>query len=154
MLMNNKHKIEFENGWSSEETTVVPSTFHISTLPAFQLTCIYDWTSQCSNYINETAGASLNIPYRVDRKSLSSYRKSHQSAPDSGMSSFYIGCVGSAIISISFLLIMMLDFLPNAWLLCLSLQIWIICVRHSFSFIFIKNREWYQQRRILPTLTQ
>ncbi|CAG2231195.1 unnamed protein product [Mytilus edulis] len=95
-------------------TKDMPSTLQALTVSATQLTCINKCTTHSSSYVNGTAGAIMNMPYKVDVKSLSSYRRRHQSAPDSRMSSFYIGCVGSVILVMSFLLIIMLDFLPNA----------------------------------------
>lgn len=96
-------------------TNAMPdSIFQALTVSASQMTCLNKCTSHCSSFVNGTAGAVLNIPYKVDLRSLSSYRRSHQSAPDSRMSSFYIGCVGSVILVMIILFIMMLDFLPNA----------------------------------------
>lgn len=63
-------------------TTVQTSTETEGTSTVSQLNCIDKCTSHCTNYANGTLGAGLNIPYKVDVKSLSSYRRRHQSAPD------------------------------------------------------------------------
>ncbi|CAC5407310.1 unnamed protein product [Mytilus coruscus] len=98
----------------SEKTTIKLMTFPVTIMSVFGMACIDKCTSYCSEYINGSVDARPNILYRVDRKSLSSYRRSHQSAPDSRMSSLYIGCVGCAILIMTILFIIMLDFLPSA----------------------------------------
>lgn len=51
---------------------------------------------------------------RVDRKTLSSYKRRQQSATDPRKSSFYIGCVGITVFVVFVGFIVLLDFLPRA----------------------------------------
>lgn len=87
-----------------------------TTMSVSGMVCIDKCTSYCSEYTNGSVDARQNVPYRVDRKSLSSYRRRHRSEPDSRTSSLYIGCVGCVILIMTVLFIIMLDFLPSAWL--------------------------------------
>ncbi|CAC5384693.1 unnamed protein product [Mytilus coruscus] len=76
----------------SDNATILPCTFLGPVISALAMDCIIQCTSDRSENVNSTDDTSLNSPYKVDFKSLSSYRRSHQSAHDPRMSSMYIGC--------------------------------------------------------------
>ncbi|CAC5384851.1 unnamed protein product [Mytilus coruscus] len=50
----------------------------------------------------------------IDKKTLSSYKRRQQSATDPRKSSFYIGCVGITVFSVTVGFIVLLDLLPRA----------------------------------------
>ncbi|VDI24935.1 Hypothetical predicted protein, partial [Mytilus galloprovincialis] len=97
-----------------DNATIMPSTFLGHTISASDVPCIIQCTSQPSGNINSNNVVDPNIPYKVDLKSLSSYRRRYKSADDPRMSSFYIGCVGIAVLVLSILFIILLDCLPSA----------------------------------------
>ncbi|CAG2231193.1 unnamed protein product [Mytilus edulis] len=97
-----------------DNATIMPSTFLGHTISASDVPCILQCTSQPSGNINSNNVVEPNIPYKVDLKSLSSYRRRYKSADDPRMSSFYIGCVGIAVLVLSILFIILLDCLPSA----------------------------------------
>ncbi|VDI24936.1 Hypothetical predicted protein [Mytilus galloprovincialis] len=97
----------------SEITTNNPMTLPVTIMSVSGMVCIDKCASYCSEFINGSVDARQNVPYRVDRKSLSSYRRRHRSEPDSRTSSLYIGCVGCVILIMTVLFIIMLDFLPS-----------------------------------------
>lgn len=94
-----------------DNTTIMPDAYLVSTMSDSRLPCILKCTRSCAN---STADASTNVPYKVNRKLLSSYRRAHCSANDTRISSFYIGCIGSAILVLTVLFIILLDCLPRA----------------------------------------
>ncbi|CAC5379913.1 unnamed protein product [Mytilus coruscus] len=98
----------------SDNATIMPCKFSGPVISASAVDCIVKCTSNLSENLNSSDDVSLNIPYKVDLKSLSSYRRRQKSADDPRMSSFYIGYVGIAVLVMSILSIIMLDFLPSA----------------------------------------
>ncbi|XP_071123808.1 macrophage mannose receptor 1-like [Mytilus edulis] len=108
----------FNNGECADTKKVIceidASDRKTTTMSVSGMVCIDKCTSYCSEYTNGSVDARQNVPYRVDRKSLSSYRRRHRSEPDPRTSSLYIGCVGCVILIMTVLFIIMLDFLPSA----------------------------------------
>lgn len=94
-----------------DNTTIMPDEYLVSTMSDSRLPCIIRCTSSC---VNSTTDARTNVPYKVDRKLLSSYRRTHCSANDTRMSSFYIGCIGSVVLFLTVFFIIILDCLPRA----------------------------------------
>ncbi|CAG2195119.1 unnamed protein product [Mytilus edulis] len=66
----------------------------------------------CTKKSNNTSG-SQEYTYKVDTKTLSSYKRKHQSASDPRKSSMYIGSVGIAVLVAIVLLIVFLDCVPT-----------------------------------------
>ncbi|CAG2217397.1 unnamed protein product [Mytilus edulis] len=98
-----------------DNATIMPSTFLGHTISASDVPCIIQCISNSSETLNTNNDVRpITIPYKVDLKSLSSYRRRYKSADDPRMSSFYIGCVGIAVLVMSILFIIMLDCLPSA----------------------------------------
>ncbi|CAC5369267.1 unnamed protein product [Mytilus coruscus] len=96
-----------------ENVTIIQRKFPVPTVSAYEARCITKCKSDSSQYTNGSVDASRDYLYRVDKKSLSSYRRLHYSAPDSRKSSFYIGSGGIAFLVIFGLFILMLDVLPK-----------------------------------------
>ncbi|CAG2252180.1 unnamed protein product [Mytilus edulis] len=51
---------------------------------------------------------------KIDKKTLSSYKRRRKSATDPRKSSFYIGCIGITVLVIYVAFIVLLDFIPRA----------------------------------------
>ncbi|VDI52932.1 Hypothetical predicted protein [Mytilus galloprovincialis] len=91
-----------------------PSSMSISvTKPGtgtFNRTC----TCHCLDVPNTADNSVLVNQLKIDKKTLSSYKRRLQSATDPRKSSLYIGCVGIVVFSVTVAFIVILDFLPNA----------------------------------------
>ncbi|VDI37431.1 Hypothetical predicted protein [Mytilus galloprovincialis] len=88
---NTEHTGTMKNNFVGQfdNTTVMPDE-HLRQPCPIQTACILKCTNSCAN---RTVDASTNVPYKVNRKLLSSYRNTHCSANDTRKSSFYIGCI-------------------------------------------------------------
>ncbi|CAG2187848.1 PTHR1 [Mytilus edulis] len=82
--------LDFTNASVMSSTETGAKTENTCTMSDSRLPCILKCTNSCAN---KTADANINVPYKVNRKLLSSYRRTHCSANDTRMSSFYIGCI-------------------------------------------------------------
>lgn len=91
--------------------TILTDEYLVSTMSDSRLSCILKCTNSCAN---STAETNIHVPYKVNRKLLSSYRRTHCSANYTRMSSFYIGCIGTAVLFLTVLFIVVLDCLPRA----------------------------------------
>ncbi|CAC5423975.1 unnamed protein product [Mytilus coruscus] len=89
-----------------ETTTVAKLTQHRVT-----------YTNQCKclwNYTDQSDNKQTYLPYKVDKKSLSSYRGRRQCARDYRKSALYLGCGGITVLVLVPIFIVILDFLPSA----------------------------------------
>ncbi|VDI72988.1 Hypothetical predicted protein [Mytilus galloprovincialis] len=89
-------------------TATALSTSKATPCPA---SCTKTYTCHCQT----TTGSSYTVTdLKIDTKTLSSYKRRHQSVSDSRKSSFYIGCVGIMVLVLFLAFIVLLDFLPRA----------------------------------------
>lgn len=88
----------------------------ISNMEPCASSCTMTYTCNCP--LGPTTSTSY-MPVdlnKIDKKTLSSYRRRHMSASDPRKSSFYIGMVGVAVLAGTVAFIVILDFLPRALL--------------------------------------
>ncbi|VDI51183.1 Hypothetical predicted protein [Mytilus galloprovincialis] len=76
--------------------------------------CTISYTCKCEESLGTTTSSTPVTQYKVDKKTLSSYKRRYQSASDPRKSSFYIGCVGITVLVVSCAFVVTLDFVPRA----------------------------------------
>ncbi|CAG2239885.1 unnamed protein product [Mytilus edulis] len=76
--------------------------------------CTKSCTCKCEESFGTTTSSTPVTQYKVDKKTLSSYKRRYQSASDPRKSSFYIGCVGITVLVVSCAFVVILDFVPRA----------------------------------------
>ncbi|CAG2200681.1 unnamed protein product [Mytilus edulis] len=77
-------------------------------------TCNSTCTCNCLDVPKKASNKVLANQLKIDKKTLSSYKRRLQSATDPRKSSLYIGCVGIVVFSVNVAVIVLLDFLPRA----------------------------------------
>ncbi|VDI27427.1 Hypothetical predicted protein [Mytilus galloprovincialis] len=79
---------------SNLKTTETPDFTTTSELTPCAPSCTKAYTCHCPTIPNTPAGSNTLAQLTLDKKTLSSYKRRHQSASDPRKSSVYIGCVG------------------------------------------------------------
>ncbi|CAG2205175.1 unnamed protein product [Mytilus edulis] len=88
-----------------------------NTSPAISTTDAQSYNNACSWVCPKALGKPTSkVPVtqlKIDKKTLSSYKRKQQCATDPRKSSYYIGCVGLTILILYFAFIVLLDCLPK-----------------------------------------
>ncbi|CAC5384855.1 unnamed protein product [Mytilus coruscus] len=91
-----------------------PSSMSISETKPCAGKCNSTCTCNCLDVPKKASNNVLVNQLKIDKKTLSSYKRRLQSATDPRKSSLYIGCVGIVVFSVNVAFIVLLDFLPGA----------------------------------------
>ncbi|VDI53016.1 Hypothetical predicted protein [Mytilus galloprovincialis] len=75
--------------------------------------CTQTCACNCPTAPDTPTSSNTLAQLKIDKKTLSSYKRRHKSAWDPRKSSFYIGCVGITVLVLSAAFIVILDFIPT-----------------------------------------
>ncbi|CAG2246162.1 unnamed protein product [Mytilus edulis] len=108
--MSTLRKIHTNGASTADETTTVANLTKHRVTCTTPCDCLWNYTDPSDNKHDR----QTYLPYKVNKKTLSSYRGRRQCARDYRKSALYLGCGGITVLVLFPLFIVMLDFLPSA----------------------------------------